>query len=127
MESSKQEPDMVAPAPENGAEEGNSLAHKPGNWSPRFWANPGHVALRFATEEELDAAIDWLWTAPELRELPRVHVGDNTMIVPEGAAEVFRQKGFQFTLSKVVSIGDLSPEEANRVRRQGRAPIAVRL
>jgi hypothetical protein len=77
------------------------------------------VGLHFASEEELDAAIDWLWTVPELRELPRVHVGDNTMVVPAGAADLFRRKGYQFTLRSVVSAGDLPAEEVNRIRREG--------
>jgi hypothetical protein len=85
----------------------------------QFWANTRQVGLRFVSGEELDAAIDWIWTVPELRELPRVHVGDNTMVVPAGAADLFRQKGYQFTLSTVVSAGDLPSEEVNRIRREG--------
>src|SRR2546428_452915 len=44
-------------------------------WAPRFWDNEGHVALQFATTDDLDKAIDWLWSTSELRTLPRVHVG----------------------------------------------------
>ena len=96
-------------------------AGRPDRWSPRFWANAPQAALRFATEEELDAAIDWLWNTPELRELPRVHVGCNTMIVPAVAADLFRRKGYAFTLCEVVSAGDLPAEEVNRIRGQGQA------
>ena len=88
-------------------------------WRPRFWDNDVHVALQFATTEELDAAIDWLWTTPVLRRLPRVHVGQNTMIVPAQTADLFRARGFQFVLGTVTSMGDLSPEEANRIRKTG--------
>lgn len=95
----------------------------PGKWSPRFWANASQAGLRFATEEELDAAIDWLWST---RELPRVHVGRNTMIVPTEAVNLFRRKGYDFTLCAVFSVGNLPSEEVNRIRREGypvRAPV----
>jgi hypothetical protein len=44
-------------------------------WSRQFWANTRQVGLELPSEEELDAAIGWLWEDPEMRELPRVHVG----------------------------------------------------
>ena len=94
-----------------------------GSWSPRFWANSAHVAIRFDSPEQLDAAIDWLWAAPEMRDLPRVHVGDNTMIVPAAAVEHFRSQGHRFTIRKVVSAGELPSEEVNRIRAQ-RKPTA---
>ena len=92
---------------------------EPPKWKPRFWDNECHIALEFPTTEELDAAIDWLWSEPELRNLPRVHVGRNTMIVPAEAEDAFRKTGFQFVVGPVRSIGDLPPEEANRIRRRG--------
>jgi hypothetical protein len=87
-------------------------------WSPQFWANK-HAALQFCSTEELDAAIGWLWEVPELRHLPRVHVGENTMIVPEGAVDAFRKRGYHFTVNSVVSAGDLPADEVNRIRREG--------
>ena len=75
------------------------------------------VGLQFDSTVELDAAIDWLWTEPQLRDLPRVHVGRNTMIVPTGSVDLFRSRGYQFTLSRVVSAGELLPEDINRIRR----------
>jgi hypothetical protein len=88
-------------------------------WQPRFWANSDKVSLQFVSTDELDAAIDWLWTEPGLCDLPRVHVGENTIIVPAQAADLFRKTGFQFQLAQVTSAGDLAPEEANRIRKTG--------
>src|SRR5688572_19181261 len=103
----------VAPVPSASSAAGK----EPALWAPRFWDNAHQVGLQFDSETDLDAAIDWLWEAPELRDLPRVHVGRNTMIVPAAALALFRQKGFQFTVCPVVSAGDLPPEEVNRIRR----------
>jgi hypothetical protein len=96
----------------------SAKGNESGNWSSQFWANTRQVGLQFASGEELDSAIDWLWETPEMKGLPRVHVGDNSMIIPEQAVELFRKKGFQFTLRRVVSIGDLPPGEVNRIRRE---------
>jgi hypothetical protein len=97
----------------------NPAAQEPPKWKPRFWDNQHHAALEFATTDELDAAIEWLWSLSELADLPRVHVGRNTMIVPVEAVDAFRKRGFQFVVGQVRSMGDLSPEEANRIRKTG--------
>jgi hypothetical protein len=83
------------------------------------WDNSQQVGMQFSSVEDFDAAIDWLWTEPALRELPRVHVGRNTMIVPAESVAFFRKKGYNFTLSKVVSAGELAPEEIGLIRRTG--------
>jgi hypothetical protein len=80
------------------------------------------AAVRFGSTDDLDAAIDWLWTDPELRDLPRVHVGHNTMIVPAAAVERFRKQGYHFTEQKVISAGDLASDQINRIRREGGLP-----
>jgi hypothetical protein len=77
------------------------------------------VGLQFASGDELDRAIDWLWSTPELRELPRVHVGQHTLVVSAESVDLFRQQGYDFTLCAVVSAGDLPAEEVNRIRREG--------
>jgi len=119
VEPLNQSPGAIADAAEGNPTVPSFGTGEPSKWSPRFWANAPQAGLRFATEEELDAAIDWLWSVPALRDLPRVHVGRNTMIVPEAAVDIFRQKGYHFTLCTVVSAGDLSAEEVNRIRREG--------
>jgi hypothetical protein len=90
---------------------------EPTGWRGSFWDYREHVALRFASSEDLDALIDRFWSDPALWGLPRVYVGDNTVVVPAGAADYLRQQGHEFTLTKVVSAGDLPAEEVNRIRR----------
>src|SRR5260370_35329671 len=89
-----------------------------GNWSDQFWANLRKVRIQFPSGEEVDSAIDWLWESPEMQSLPRVHVGENNMIIPEEAVDLFQKKGYQFALRSVVSAGDLPPEQVNHIRRE---------
>jgi len=104
---------------EGNARDSSALTDCSNETRPR-WDNSQQVGLQFGSTEELDAAIDWLWTDAILRDLPRVHVGRNTMIVPADTVDLFRNKGYHFTLSRVVSAGDLPPEDINRIRREGR-------
>jgi hypothetical protein len=97
----------------------SSKAGNMSHWNPAFWAYRRHVALTFDTEADLDEAIEFLWTDDELWGLPRVHVGRNTMIVPKDGVEHFKRLGCKFTIHKVRSAGDLSPEEINKIRRHG--------
>ena len=73
----------------------------------------------YRSEADLDSAIDLLWSDPELQGMPRVHVGEQTMIVPTAALPLFRKKARNFTATAVVSAGDLPAEEVNRIRRGG--------
>ena len=90
-----------------------------GRWNSQLWSYPKHVGLQFGSREDLDAAIDLLWSDADLWGLPRVHVGSNTMIVPEDAVGFFQKKGCRFTLQQVTSTGDLPTEEVNRIRQGG--------
>ncbi len=94
-----------------------SSSRQPACWNAAFWSYPQHAALQFASEADLDDAIDLLWNDSELRGVPRVHVGDNTMIVPAEAVDLFQRKVRHFVVRPVFAAGDLSPEEANSFRR----------
>jgi len=41
------------------------------------------------------------------------------MIVPAQAVDTFREQGFHFVVGQVKSMSDLTPAEANRVRKTG--------
>ena len=98
---------------------GDTASHQSHNWRSRFWDNESHISMQFSTTEDLDSAIDWMWDTPEMRELPRVHVGENTIIVPCQAVAAFQKAGFQFIVEQVISTSDHTPETANRIRRTG--------
>jgi hypothetical protein len=86
-------------------------------WQPSIWSYRQQSALSFGADEDLNAAIDLLWNDAELRGMPRVHVGERTMIVPTAAVPLFCKKARNFTATAVVSAGDLPAEEVNRIRR----------
>jgi hypothetical protein len=95
----------------------------PPRWERSIWYYPKKAALEFRSEEDLDALIDRFWSDPELYGMPRVYVGQDTVIVPAEAVDYLRQKGHPFTVRNVVSAGDLPPEEVNRIRRgEGPSP-----
>jgi len=86
-------------------------------WAPDMSWYDDKVALAFNTEEDIDAAIDLCWSDKDLRGVPRVHVGEWTMIVPAESLPFFQKKARNFTVKNVISAGDLSPEEMAKVRR----------
>jgi hypothetical protein len=86
-------------------------------WEPLLGAGSQQAALQFATAEGLDALIDQLWSDPLLQGVPRIYVGDNTVVVPASVVDHLRQTGHKFIAQKVVSAGELSAEEVNRIRR----------
>jgi hypothetical protein len=88
-------------------------------WSPQFWENRQLVAVRPPRPEDLDALIERFWSDPALDGLPRVYVGDNTVIVPAAVVDYLREQGHSFDTKPVVSAGDLPAEEVNAIRRTG--------
>jgi len=72
-------------------------------WRSNLHSYQQQSALRFSSEKKLDAFIDGLWADSSLRDIPRAHVGDNTVIVPAEAVELLRNLcGFEFVDSPVV-------------------------
>jgi hypothetical protein len=74
-------------------------------------------ALIFKEQQELHAAIELLWTEP-LRELPHALAGGDTIIVPAEAVRYFKEQGLRFRNTRVLSAGELPPEEINRLRQE---------
>ena len=69
MAAANQVSGILAEKTENFPDVSGASVTEAEKWHPRFWANEGKVSMRFATTAELDAAIDWLWTVPDLREM----------------------------------------------------------
>jgi hypothetical protein len=86
-------------------------------WEALLGGGGQPAALQFRSAEGLDAVIDQFWSDPLLRGMPRIYVGDNTVVVPAPAVEHLRRTGHEFALQKVVSAGDLPAEEVNQIRR----------
>lgn len=74
-------------------------------------------ALKFATREDIDKAIGFLYS-PKLQECPFDLVGDNTIIVPMESVKFFQEAGFKFVDTRVIPSGELTPEERYELRKK---------
>src|SRR5262249_30318308 len=83
-----------------------STSHRVSAWKRNLHADERQSALQFASEEKLDAFIDGIWRDASLRDMPRAHVGDNTVIVPSEAVG-FLKDVCDFVESPVVPAGSV--------------------
>ncbi len=74
------------------------------------------MILTFATEKDLEAAIDLLWTE-ELRDLPHATPDGAALVIPADAVIWLTRAGLKFAAKPLTRIGDLSAEEIRRLRR----------
>jgi hypothetical protein len=84
-------------------------------WKSSLCAYKDKRLLKFATEEDLDAAIDFLWS-DALEALPHDTPDSRSIIVPAEAVDYFSKAGLKFTAEKLRSISDLGPDEIARLR-----------
>jgi hypothetical protein len=75
-------------------------------------------ALKFPSTEEIDCAISLCWNDPDLKDMPRAYAGNLTMVVPENSVELFRAKGLNFEVLRVLSQSDLLPERYESLKRK---------
>jgi hypothetical protein len=68
----------------------------PPDWKPNLSQYSDQRILRFASEEDLDAAIDLLWTEP-LRTLPHATPDGKALIIPSEAVPYFARAGLKFS------------------------------
>jgi hypothetical protein len=93
----------------------NGVAARPPVWKTHLDGYPEKCALTFAAADELDRAIDLLWTEA-LRTMPHDTPDGKTLIVPAEAVDHFARAGLQFTAKPLRSLGELAPEERQRLR-----------
>lgn len=86
------------------------------DWKCHLGSYPDKQLLRFASQEDLHAAIDLLWTDP-FRTLPHDTPDGRSIVVPAEAVEHLARAGLKFTATKLRSISDLTPEEIKKLRR----------
>ncbi len=72
--------------------------------------------LVFENQDELEKAVDLLWT-DELYSLPHASPDGKSIVVPEEAVEYFTRAGLKFSAEKMRSRSDLTPEETRALRR----------
>ena len=94
--------------------------NKINSWSRSYgaYSNAELRALKFRSEKEIDRAIGLCWSDPDLIGLPRDYADGKTMIVPQEAVELLRNKGLKFRSSELVDTNTLTPEELIERRRK---------
>jgi len=85
-------------------------------WKPFLDSYRELSALTFPTDAEIEKGIDLLWTEA-LRTLPHDLAGGYTIIVPKEAVSYFTRAGLSFHEKRAISISELPPEEAAKLRR----------
>ncbi len=112
----------MAKSIQNGLKNGPKKVAKPPQasapipWHGHLNAYPDKERLVFSDENELEKAIDLLWT-DELRHLPHDSPDGRSLVIPAGAVACFTQAGLKFTSRKLRSVTDFSAEEIARLRR----------
>jgi hypothetical protein len=104
---------------ETTAREGDGAANTarmPPDWKAHLSFYEDQRILKFATQEDLEAAIDLLWT-PELRTLPHDTPDGKLLVIPAEAVVYFTRAGLQFVEQRVRFISELSPDEVAKLRR----------
>jgi hypothetical protein len=86
-------------------------------WQPDLNGYAELKALTFTSPEEMDTAIDLLWSDP-LRNLPHELAGGDTIIVPGEAVGYFEAAHLTFSQDDVLSASDLPADELNELRRE---------
>jgi hypothetical protein len=71
--------------------------------------------LVFENDEELDRAIDLLWT-DALRDLPHDSPDGRSIVIPKEAVEYFARAGLKFSAEKQLSISDLTSDQIAALR-----------
>ena len=85
-------------------------------WRPHLDNYRDLQRLVFVNDDELDKAIELLWT-DALRDLPHDSPDGRSIVIPKEAVEYFVRVGLKFSAEKQLSISDLTTEEIAALRR----------
>jgi hypothetical protein len=101
----------------NGRNKQLNYARAANAWNPDLDSYRELRALTFPSSDEIDAAIDLLWSGP-LRDMPHELAGGDTIIVPMDAVGYFKAANLTFSEDDVLSTRDLPANELNALRRE---------
>ncbi len=91
-------------------------AEGPSKWRASLSAYRNLLWLVFENQDELEKAVDLLWT-DELYDLPHDSPDGKSIVIPADALDHFTRSGLKFKAEKLRSIGEFSPEEIAAMRR----------
>lgn len=102
---------MKSPDGKNGRKkpEKAKAMEGPPQWRWPLAAYRNLQRLVFVDQEELEKAVDLLWT-DELYALPHASPDGKSIVVPEEAVEYFTRAGLKFSAEKMMSRSDMRPK-----------------
>ena len=82
------------------------------SWKPNLSGYREKSALQFSSQADMNAFIDLVWNDQDLRGMPHVPVGDNTVIVPAVATtQIIRKISTECSVTSVLDPRTLAPYE----------------
>lgn len=92
---------------------------EPLQWKPRISDYHGDLrAIRFSSLTALFAAVDLFHSDLELKGVPRMPIGDDTLFMPSEAIDILRRKGMEFTEMATANPRDFTAKEMSAIRRR---------
>ena len=86
------------------------------DWKSNLDSYREKSVLTFASEEDLAAAIDLLWT-DALVTLPHDTPDGHALVIPTEALPYFTRAGIKFTAKRLRSMRELTAEDISKLRR----------
>ncbi|HEV3259805.1 MAG TPA: hypothetical protein VG013_23255 [Gemmataceae bacterium] len=102
--------------PVDAQKQAGKAAPRVSGWSSHLDSYREKTVLTFASEKDLEKAIDLLWT-DDLRTLPHATPDGQSIVVPTEAVAHFSKAGLKFTAKGLASMSDLSADEIEKLRR----------
>ena len=93
-----------------------SSSEGPSKWRAHLASYRNLQRLVFESDQELEKAVDLLWT-DALFDLPHDSPDGESLVIPAEAVEYFSKAGLKFTAKKLMSISDFGPDEIAALRR----------
>jgi hypothetical protein len=120
VSTNKKEAGSASDSINGGEKKERDLGSNPNWWNRPYGAytNAELRALKFRSVKEIDRAIGLLWEDPELIGMPRHYAGGRTMVVPQEAVELMKNKRLKFTVFELVDTNTLTPEQLIQRRKK---------
>jgi len=91
------------------------------SWRSNLHAYQEKSSIRFHSEEDMDAFIDLIWIEADLKGMPHIPVGENTIIIPRAAENIVSRKlsgKYCVNIGSVLDPQDLPADEFAKLQQE---------